>query len=85
MTTAATPSFSLTRRQLLVEATHDIHSAMARAIPFILAHPEEASVLSDLGRIASASDRDLDVFRSVVGELIRTAVRADANRRSVPA
>ena len=78
-------SMPLVRRRLLATARQDIHAAMAGAIPFVLAHPAEAGVLSELGAIAAASptaERDLDVFRRVVGELVATAQDQTVGQRS---
>ncbi len=77
MTFTVNPYHSMTRRHLVAEARDDISAAMAQALSFVLAHPEEASVLSELGAVASESDRGLKVFRSAVGELVGTAARAE--------
>ena len=72
--TSATP-LSSARRQLLAVARCDVAAAMALAIPFVLCHPAQATVLSDLGDVAahSGSDADLEAFRSGVADLLVAA------------
>ena len=60
-----------TRRRLVITAHRDLSCALAAAVPFVVCHPEESSVLDELGVIAEASEEDLAVFRAVVGELVR--------------
>jgi len=51
---------------------------MALAVPFILCHPTEATVLSDLGDVAagSGSSTDVEAFRAGVAKLLATAQSA---------
>lgn len=75
-TALAPPSLlSSARRQLLAVARSDVAAAMALAVPFILCHPEQATVLSDLGDVAarSGAQSDLDAFRIGVGDLLGAA------------
>ena len=74
--TAPSPSrLSSARRQLLAFARYDVAAAMALAVPFVLCHPAQATVLSDLGDVAarSGSADDLDAFRSGVADLLAAA------------
>jgi hypothetical protein len=75
MTATSLSHVSSARRQLLAIARGDIAAAMALAIPFVLCHPAQATVLSDLGDLAarSGSPSDLDAFRAGVGELLAAA------------
>jgi hypothetical protein len=48
---------------------------MALAVPFVLCHPAQATVLSDLGDLVagSGSRADLDVFRTGIADLLAAA------------
>jgi hypothetical protein len=48
---------------------------MALAVPFVLCHPTQATVLSDLGDVAaeSGSPVDLEAFRTGVADLLAAA------------
>ena len=75
MTTRSVSPLSSARRQLLAIARCDLAAAMALAIPFVLCHPAQATVLSDLGDVAarSGSTTDLETFRSGVADLLAAA------------
>lgn len=75
MTTTSPSLLSSARRQLLAVARCDVAAAMALAVPFILCHPAEATVLSDLGDVAacSGSTADLAAFRAGVADLLAVA------------
>jgi hypothetical protein len=75
MTTTSLSPLSAARRQLLAVARCDVAAAMALAVPFVLCHPAQATVLSDLGDVAagSGSDADLEAFRSGVADLLVAA------------
>ena len=66
---------SSARRQLLAIARSDVAAAMALAVPFVLCHPAQASVLSDLGDVAarSGATSDLEAFRAGVADLLVAA------------
>jgi hypothetical protein len=74
MTLTSTP-LSSARRQLLAVARSDVAAAMALAVPFVLCHPAQATVLSDLGDLAARSGTasDLDAFRAGVADLLAAA------------
>ena len=75
-TALARPSpLSSARRQLLAVARSDVAAAMALAVPFVLCHPSQATVLSDLGDLAarSGAPADLEAFRAGVGNLLAAA------------
>ena len=73
--TAPASRLSAARRQLLAVARCDVVAAMALAIPFVLCHPAQATVLSDLGDLAarSGSTADLEAFRAGVADLLAAA------------
>ena len=75
MTAPSLAPLSSARRQLLAVARFDVATAMALAIPFVLCHPAQATVLSDLGDVAarSGSTADLDAFRAGVADLLAVA------------
>jgi hypothetical protein len=75
MTTIPTSPLSSARRQLLAVARRDVAAAMSLAVPFVLCHPAQATVLSDLGDVAarSGSAADLEAFRSGVADLLAAA------------
>ena len=75
MTTTSPSPLSSARRQLLAVARSDVAAAMALAVPFVLCHPAQATVLSDLGDVAarSGSTADLESFRTGVAELLAAA------------
>ena len=68
-------SLTSARRQLLAIARCDVAAAMALAIPFVLCHPAQATILSDLGDVAarSGSTSDLEAFRDGVAHLLVAA------------
>lgn len=74
MTAPASP-LSSARRQLLAVARGDVAAAMALAVPFVLCHPAQATVLSDLGDLAarSGSAADLEAFRAGIADLLSAA------------
>ena len=74
MSAPASP-LSSARRQLLAVARSDVAAAMALAVPFVLCHPAQATVLSDLGDLAarSGSPTDLEAFRAGVSDLLLAA------------
>lgn len=63
---------SSARRQLLAVARADVTAAMTLAVPFVLCHPAQATVLSDLGDLAarSGSSADLEAFRAGITDLL---------------
>jgi hypothetical protein len=65
----------MARRQLLAVARSDVAAAMALAVPFVLCHPAQATVLSDLGDLVagSGSPADLDAFRRGISDLLTAA------------
>lgn len=73
--TAPPSPLSSARRQLLAVARSDLAAAMVLAVPFVLCHPAQATVLSDLGDLAarSGSPADLEAFRTGVGDLLAAA------------
>ena len=75
MTTSPVSALSSARRQLLAVARCDVAAAMALAVPFVLCHPAQATVLSDLGDLAarSGSTADLEAFRRGVADLLVAA------------
>ncbi len=75
MTTTSVFPMASARRQLLAVARCDVAAAMALAVPFVLCHPAQATVLSDLGDLAasSGSTTDLEAFRSGVADLLAAA------------
>lgn len=75
MTTTSLSPLSSARRQLLAVARCDVAAAMALAVPFVLCHPAQATVLSDLGDVAaqSGSTADLEAFRTGVADLLAAA------------
>lgn len=75
MTATSLTTISSARRQLLAVARCDITAAMALAVPFVLCHPAQATVLSDLGDVAarSGSTADIEAFRSGVADLLVAA------------
>ena len=85
MTTTSLSPQSSARRQLVAVARCDVAAAMALAVPFVLCHPAEATVLSDLGDVAawSGSTADLDAFRKGIAELLAAA--GSVARQHVPA
>ena len=74
LTTTVSP-LSSARRQLLAVAGSDVEAAMALAVPFVLCHPAEATVLSELGDVAarSGSTAALEAFRRGVADLLVAA------------
>lgn len=66
-----TDAITAARRRLLAAAHRDLPCALAAAVPFVLCHPDEATLLDELGRVAESSEDDLAVFRAVVAELVR--------------
>ena len=76
--TATTLTSSTTRRhELLHLAATDLPEALARVVPFVLRHPEEASVLSDRGAVAATTPAGEEAFRTAVAAVVTTAVRAE--------
>ena len=75
MTTTSLSPVSSARRQLLAIARCDVAAAMALAVPFVLCHPAQATVLSDLGDVAaqSGSTTDLEAFRTGIADLLTAA------------
>jgi hypothetical protein len=75
MTTTSFSPLASARRQLLAVARCDLAAAMALAVPFVLCHPAQATVLSDLGDVAaqSGSSADLETFRTGVADLLAAA------------
>jgi hypothetical protein len=75
MTTTSLSPLSSARRQLLAVARCDVAAAMALAVPFVLCHPAQATVLSELGDVAarSGSTGDLEAFRTGVADLLAAA------------
>jgi hypothetical protein len=73
--TAPASSLTSARRQLLAVARSDVVAAMALAVPFVLCHPAQATILSDLGDLAarSGSPADLDAFRAGITDLLTAA------------
>lgn len=73
--TAPASRLSAARRQLLAVARGDVAAAMALAVPFVLCHPAQATVLSDLGDLAARSGlpADLEAFRAGVADLLAAA------------
>ena len=75
MTAPSSSPLASARRQLLAVARSDVAAAMALAVPFVLCHPAQATVLSDLGDLAarSGSSADLAAFRTGVADLLASA------------
>lgn len=73
--TASHSPLSSARRQLLAVARSDVAAAMALAVPFVLCHPAQATVLSDLGDVVarSGSTADLELFRTGIADLLVAA------------
>jgi hypothetical protein len=65
------------RQALLATARRDLGAAMTLAVPFVLRHPSEASVLGELAAIADRSVADSARFRDGVRVLLRATLRAD--------
>ena len=76
---------SAARRQLLTVARQDVPAAMALAVPFVLCHPTQAPVLSELGDVAArtGSDADVEAFRAAVANLLATATATATATREV--
>jgi hypothetical protein len=65
------------RRALVATARRDFGAAMALAVPFVLSHPAQATVLRDLAEIADRSVLDGARFRAGVRDLLRNVSAAD--------
>ena len=70
------------RLALVTAARRDLGAAMALAVPFVLAHPTEASVLVELAAIADRSASDVARFRKGLGLLLRVALRSEGAQKA---
>ena len=75
MTTTTTTIDELTaaRTYLVCTAQSDMKTAMALAVPFVLDHPAQASVLSELAVVAASADSDAAAFRAAIARLLDSA------------